>query len=80
MHPEEGLTEASEKIRAEEHRRFVRAETANRRELLRQQINDIAAKLHCRGLYPSVERIVGSERETVRPPAEMGVLILGDSG
>ena len=24
--------------------------------------------------------IYGSERETVRPPAEMGVLILGDSG
>src|SRR5580692_1120809 len=39
--------------------------------------------------YPSVvsqlplkgcARKKGSERETVRPPAEMGVLILGDSG
>jgi hypothetical protein len=42
----------------EEHRRCVSTETANRRELLLHRIPGIAAELHGRGLYPSVERIL----------------------
>lgn len=41
-----------------EHCRSVLAETANRRALLLRRIPGIAAELHSRGLYPSVERIL----------------------
>jgi len=40
----------------EQHRWHVSAEAANRHELLLRGISDIAAELHGRGLYPSVER------------------------
>jgi hypothetical protein len=42
----------------EEHRRCVSTDTENRRELLLHRIPGIAAELHGRGLYPSVERIL----------------------
>jgi len=43
---------------AEQHRRWVSAETAHRRGLLHREIHNIAAELRCRGVYPSVNRIV----------------------
>lgn len=42
----------------EQHRRHVSAEAVNRHELLLRGIPHIAAELHSRGLYPSVERIL----------------------
>jgi hypothetical protein len=42
----------------EQHRRFVSAETAHRRERLFHDIHAIAAELQSRGMYPSVERVV----------------------
>ncbi len=42
----------------EQHRRFVSAETAHRRELLFHDIHEIAAEIQSRGLYPSVGRVV----------------------
>ena len=42
----------------EQHRRFVSAETAHRRERLFHDIHAVAAELQSRGIYPSVERVV----------------------
>jgi len=41
----------------EQHRRFVSAETAHRRERLFHDIHAVAAELQSRGIYPSVERV-----------------------
>ena len=42
----------------EQHRRFVSAQTAHRRERLFHNIHAIAAELQSRGMYPSVEKVV----------------------
>ena len=42
----------------EQHRRFVSAKTAHRRERLFHDIHAIAVEFQSRGMYPSVERVV----------------------